>query len=138
MSKGDLKDVRGWIKDVRKFVTGTRYGYHPQLDLATICIQKYLHDINGGLVHDASCVHINGTEVNIGDILRELRQDNCKSNQRLNAIGRDHENLNRYLNEETMPGVKMLKNMITIMTDEIKADIDIVKAEIELTLQKAK
>jgi hypothetical protein len=137
MSKADLKAIRNWLKNVRKFSTGSRYGYHPFLDLSTMCIRKYLHEINGGVIQDISSVNINGTEVEIGDFLRELRRDNSKSKQRLDVIGHGHENLNLYLKEETTPCASTLKNLIAIMTAEIKADIDMVKTEIEVTLKKS-
>jgi len=135
MSK-DLKAVRGWLKDVRKFSTGTRYGYHPLLDFATVCIQKYLYEINGGAIQDICSVNINGTEVEIGDFLRELRRDNSKSKRRLDVIGRDHDNLNLYLKKESAPCARTLNKLITIMTAEITADICMVKKDIVRTLQK--
>lgn len=137
MSKQDLKAVRGWLKNVRNFSTGTKYGYHPSLDLPTICVKKYLLELDGAAVQDLACVTINDTEVEIGNFLRSLRRDNHKSKQRLDAIGK-HENLNTYLQQVTVPSASTLKNTIAIMTDEIEAEIAVVKAKIELTLLKAK
>jgi hypothetical protein len=137
MSKQDLKAIRGWLKNVRKFSTGTKYGYHPSLDLPTICIKKYLRELDGAAIQELAFVTINDIEVEIGNFLRALRRDNRKSKQRLNAIG-EHENLNTYLQQVTLPSARTLKNMIAIMTDEIEADIAVVKAKIELTLLKAK
>ena len=137
MSKTELKSVRGWLKNVRKFATGTKYGYHPSLDFPTICIQKYLQEIDGFTINDPAYVTIDGTQIEIGNFFRELRRDNVKSKQRLDVIGHGHENLNSYLKEATTPSTRTLKNLIAVMTDEIQANIAEVNSEIKQTLQKA-
>ena len=135
MSKSDLKSVRNWLKNTRKFATGTKYGYHPQLDLPTICIKQYLTDIDGDTVSDLDYIAIHGTEVYVGKFLKELLRGNAKSKKRLAAIGQ-HENLNVYLKNKTDPSSISVKKIITEMTKETEIKITKLKHKIEEVVNK--
>ena len=135
MSKSDLKSVRNWLKNTRKFATGTKYGYHPQLDFPTICIKQYLTDIDGDTVSDLDYITIHGTEVYVGKFLKELLRENAKTKKRLAAIGQ-HENLNVYLKHKTDPSSISVKKIIAEMTKETELKITKLKHKIEEVVNK--